>query len=475
MVGLVAVMPTSASAAPNQLTLSTFDQVNPSDSVTEESSISTGDKFDNVTATNGATLVYDEDSAHTTALNDDVRISTGASAGQSYVKWGQPTLDDRAELFSSVQLYFSAIPANSVRVINYANTGAVSGFIQVNGASSSFPGRLLVCDTASHCKRSTVAIATGQWVRVESRLKASLTAGEVEAKLYNNISATTPDATTTVNPAALNDVTGVPFGQTNTNGTTVNSVAFGLNNTLANVSSFWIDNVRTSVGDYPGQFVAAPAGTSEFIYHDFNDGTWGEFNIVKNAQVNCTNPILGACSGSFDASTAQSNAAMTQAYLHTDKRALRVKFKYQYNGTATPTTNQPIITVRNTNVTQAGGGGHFNIWLDAVTGTFRGDLQAPDNFDSGVAFAPNTVYDVEVYVEYRTNFTSLAKVRINGTEVTPTGGITSSTVDSGVPQQQAVAPLVRKFFIGSESVKTEYQTKYDNVDVRGKDSAFTPW
>ncbi len=157
---------------------------------------------------------------------------------------------------------------------------------------------------------------------------------------------------------------------------------------------------------------------------------------------------------------------MTQAVHGAGKRYADVTVKYKYTGTSPITSNQPVLTIRNTNSVLYGGGGHLNIWANAATGTFKGDLQAANAFDSGtssVSFVPGNTYTVRAAVAYMDDRTSRAKVWIDGTLV---GDITSTTDAAGYE-----ADYLRSIVLGSVSSNSQYKAVYDDLDVTTHNSS----
>lgn len=469
-----------ANPVPGNLAISSFDQSNRGEIVTAANSLSFGDPFNSVSKSSGTTMHYVEAPNNTSPLDDAVRITTNSNSNHGYVKWNKTTLGERSELYSSMQLRINSIPENNVRLVVYSylpdssTTSTITGYVMLQGTGTSNPGALRLCDVGStHCTYTSSAVPTDRWVRIDSRLFADQTNGSMTVKLFNNVQDTTATSSVTLSPTAINPWTNKAFGTINTATSEglVSGVGFGVNNDVD--ANIWIDELKVNKDDYPSTANTTPW----YITNDFESG-FSTFNVVNNGAIDTSAPITGTKSAKFNATSVKSNAAMTAANLMPSKRATKVSFKFSYTDAGNPdiAQNIPVLTVRNSNVTSAGGGGHFNMWVEAAAGvnhgTLRGDLQAPNNFSSGYSILPNTTYDFDVYVHYAVDWLSYAKVRINGTEV---ASITSSTVDTAVTTQQSIAPLLRKVIIGSESINPDYEVKYDDFSITTNNMYFTPW
>lgn len=211
---------------------------------TSGATIATGDvgdldAWDAVTIGTAAAAIYD--TAHAMFGLKAAKVSTGATSTNALLSW-IAKLGTQTSHYGRVYLYLTANPASSVNVI-VAPSGAVNNpSVQINTA-----GKLRLLDAAGAQQGiSTNTISLNQWIRIEYHFVHSATVGQIEAKLFNTATSSTPTETLT-SVATLN---------TNVS---ADRVRFGIVNNNANAGPFWLDQIQAGAGAYPGPYVA-PAG-----------------------------------------------------------------------------------------------------------------------------------------------------------------------------------------------------------------------
>jgi hypothetical protein len=429
-------MKAGASGTPEQYlkTVNTFNNSADEATITTSNTFDSGDAFTSINGlVNGAEMKYDD--AHAVGSGKSLRISTGTTAATPYVSWSSAALGTQPQLHESVYVWFDSIPTTTIRLMEFRDSASNrNGNVDIVGGT----GFVRTTGNSGTSATSTTAIATGQWIRIDAKVVANATAGTVEAKLFNTASSSIPTATVTkTGVPTLGDVAGIRLG----------IVTAG----VANAGPFWIDNPRVRVDDYPGAY-SEPAGVVA-INEAFDNSSVGHFNKGGNVAYETATPLEGAASLHLNATTAASWAEMTQANHGTDKRFAYTSFKWRYNGSATPASNQPVVNVRNTSDIAFNGGGHLNIWFDSVTKTFKGDLQSANAFTSAVTVNPGQTYKFEILTSFKDDGTSVAKVRIDGVIV---ADIASTTPGSD---------WFRSVVLGSNVANADYNADYDNVTV----------
>lgn len=158
-----------------------------------------GDAWNTIT---GTAPVFSTDHAKDGTLSGKWVIPSGTKT--SSLRWtgfGSLTTD----VWGRAYLWISAAPTTDFRLIAARNnSGSGSAFIGITTA-----GVLRILNAAqTTVATGTVTIATGQWVRVEWRVRSATTNGQVEVWLFNNPDSTTADdhfSTTTAVLAANTD------------------------------------------------------------------------------------------------------------------------------------------------------------------------------------------------------------------------------------------------------------------------------
>lgn len=120
------------------------------------------------------------------------------------------------------------VPAISTSAMPIMSMLTAAGTTTCRGRFNGTTGRVTFTNGAGTeiaAATGTVAVATGQWVRVEFRVRANATTGEVEWRLFND-----PDSTTATE-------TGGATGQAL--GADINTVRFGFTGTSGPVSTTW--------------------------------------------------------------------------------------------------------------------------------------------------------------------------------------------------------------------------------------------
>lgn len=205
--------------------------------------VSTGDAgsadaWDLVTITSPGTLAYDN--AHTVGAMAAKLVASTASAG-IFASW-IAAFGTQTDHYGRVYLYFTANPTDSAHAMIVE---ALTGATICGGWNVSSTGKLqVVSGTATVVKTSTTSIALNQWIRVEYHFIHSATVGQIELKLFNTASSTTPDETITAT-ASMNTQA------------SADRIRFGLAGASpSGYGTFWMDDIVAAATSYPGPAAA---------------------------------------------------------------------------------------------------------------------------------------------------------------------------------------------------------------------------
>jgi hypothetical protein len=202
-----------------------------------------GDAFQAVTSdTSGPTFSVDH--AHTGLLS--AKIATAVSPAVVFTQWtGLGTIT--ADVWWRGYFWFPSQPAATFKFCRlHTAAGATCGFLALNNASkiiglNAAQGNLTV---------GTVNVTYGQWVRLEMRVRAATSNGQLEWRLFNSPESTSADDTKSDTTAVLgSDVDRMQWGATAS--------------TLPASYTFYYDDLAVSTTDWIGPLVT---GTT----HDAN-------------------------------------------------------------------------------------------------------------------------------------------------------------------------------------------------------------
>jgi hypothetical protein len=150
-----------------------------------------GDAVTSTTIAADGTLTFQTEQAHSPA--NSMRITTVLSAA-TRIQWtGMGSIT--TEVFFRTYLYMPALPGSQFSWFSYRDNAA-GRTIEYQMTSG---GLIRVIDGAPAADivalQGTVAVATGQWVRLEGRVLPSLTVGEADWFLYNTADSQTASET----------------------------------------------------------------------------------------------------------------------------------------------------------------------------------------------------------------------------------------------------------------------------------------
>lgn len=345
-----------------------------------------------------ATLKYSGTHSYGRAAAEMIFSST---PGGCFGEWGGMSM---TEVWGRIYLYHVAFPTGGYEIIRgFDNTAALKWRIGIN-----FSGFIsLRCSTTT---LGAVAIAIGQWIRIEYHVIHSATVGQMEAKLYNYPNITTPsDVITTV--ATLD--------------TGVDTVTFriGAPSIGPASSTVYMDNiVLRDAGGYPG-----PA-TFAFPYKaNFNRGYNG--NVISVADDPSDKPwdSIDNAGGVF---TYDNTHAYNELAVKVDHTAGGASAMFLNWDLPSPTDHygrlymyQPVLQGANTRTWVMGSTGITIAGLDGTTGKF-GSMSN--------AIALNQWIRLEWHVVHHptTGFIEL-KLFNNPDSPTPTEVLTSAPGDTG--------------------------------------------
>ena len=177
------------------------------------------------------------------------KVSTGATSASAFLRWSM-SLPPMTDHYGRVYAYFTAFPAAAIRLIRWQNTGggSLSGFIQL-GTDGKLSGEN-VCRGLGRPRHRNLP---NQWVRIEYRVIHSATVGQMEIKLFNS-----PDSTTATDSATsaanLNTLT------------EADDARFGVTANVANVTAFWLDDIKAGYSSYPGPAQSPGEAASTYTF-----------------------------------------------------------------------------------------------------------------------------------------------------------------------------------------------------------------
>lgn len=201
-----------------------------------------GDAWTDITIGGSAALIYDGAHPHSVPLA--MKPTQPASSAQACAGWsGLGSLT--ADVFFRTILYLTAYPPASntrfFRCFSFALADCCHlAFGSPGGPNSGLVMAMLPAGTTIAAATGAVQIALNQLVRVEWRIKASTTAGEIEWRLYNSADAAIAsfDDTKTV----LNQVLAANLDRAD----------FGAVGPDQSSYSFWMDDISVSTVGWIG-------------------------------------------------------------------------------------------------------------------------------------------------------------------------------------------------------------------------------
>lgn len=210
---------------------------------TDETTVTTGnsggasgDAFDVVTITAGA-LVFDTARAAHGGLSARVDVVSNLAN----VEWrAASTGGDWTQVWGRVYVYFTANPANTIRLVGIFNSAGT----RMADVSVQSGGFLRVSDSAFTSDDSVGTILLNQWTRIEFTVLHSATVGVIEAKIFSADALTPITNGTVTSPATRNTGTGAQrasFGQAISN---------------VQTTTFWMDSIQINSTGYPGPLLS---------------------------------------------------------------------------------------------------------------------------------------------------------------------------------------------------------------------------
>ena len=210
----------------------------------------------------GGAITYD--TAHPAFGTLGAKFVTNGTLSH-YIGWST-AFGTQTNHYGRMYLYLTAAPASAFPIwqVNSAGTTRAAR-IDINVART-----LRILDApASGIQSGSVAISLNQLVRIEWRVIHSTTVGQMELKLFNTHTSTTPSETIT-GPATWNTAaSGV-------------SVTYGAPATGGGFT-YWFDAAASFTSGYPGPFLVVPANTVAPVASgtvtvgqtlSVTDGTW---------------------------------------------------------------------------------------------------------------------------------------------------------------------------------------------------------
>lgn len=306
-------------------------------------------------------------------------------------------------------------------------------------------GRLLRLNdsTSTQMAIGTVAIPTGQWVRIEWRMVASATVGSASAKVWFSADSTGSPDDSISSAASFNTKASFDRYQLGN--------MFSANQTYTRYGDegAWSD-VDAEIGPYvdPVTVTADLEGGSPLAPFDSTSGT----------STSAAAALVGAAGVVLDSRSAASYVRVGPTSTGPGRRWVTLN-AWMRLPSGTLTENAPIIRFRNTDPLTSSGGGNGDIWVDHTDQSVRGDLLPADAFASSASLiAANTWFLVQAVCAFKDDGTSSLKAKINGTQV---GSITST-----VP---TVGEALQHIDIGSPSTADSI-LHVDQIVVRVSDS-----
>jgi hypothetical protein len=191
-----------------------------------------GDAWENISTPAGGTLVYD--TTHAALGAQSMKVATGATSGANFVAW-TTRLGTLTDHYGRFYLWIDGAPASNVIGAAAFSGASLAARIILNTSR-----KVLLQDQAAATQAtSTNAVPIGQWVRIEYHVVHSTTVGQIELKLFNTATSSTPTETLTTS-ASLNTLA------------SADRVRFGMPAGVANQAAFWMDQIQAGATAYPG-------------------------------------------------------------------------------------------------------------------------------------------------------------------------------------------------------------------------------
>jgi hypothetical protein len=184
------------------------------------------------------TLTYSATEKYGTLSCQSIFSATPTGA---YVAWDSVLGTALTSLWGRMYLFHSALPNTAASPLRGFDTGVRAWEIWIDSS-----GFVILRDQGGNVRGTgAVPIATAQWIRLEFHVVSSLTAGVMEAKLFNTADSASPSETITS--------TGSFSTLTRTDLVRVGEV-LGLNASR----TVYMDNILVNDTGYPGLVAAAP-------------------------------------------------------------------------------------------------------------------------------------------------------------------------------------------------------------------------
>jgi hypothetical protein len=197
-----------------------------------------GDAFSNVVIGASATLTFSATQSRNALSMALVEPGTSALTYAEWTGLGSIT----ANIWFRFYLFLVALPNVILLPLRFNTSGAVGdAFLRINTSGT------VQYDNAAQLGEAgtlgTVVCKTGQWIRLEGRVKSSTTVGEAEWRLFNNADSTAYDDT--------KNATGLVLG--------ANADACRIGSTVAagpTSQTFYFDDLALSTVDWIGPSLA---------------------------------------------------------------------------------------------------------------------------------------------------------------------------------------------------------------------------
>lgn len=167
------------------------------------------------------------------------RVAPTTSAQQ--VVWSSASLGTQSELWARVYIWSGGAPSAANGLLRFTVGGS-----QTARLSYESTGVMVFRDAGNAAEiTGTVAITTGQWVRVEVHAIFTPATGTTEIRLYNNADSTTASETLSSGTANL--------------ATNCDTVQIGSFNNVTQ-SAFWLDGLQVNNTGWPGPITRRRSG-----------------------------------------------------------------------------------------------------------------------------------------------------------------------------------------------------------------------
>jgi parallel beta-helix repeat protein len=202
--------------------------------------IATGDAgdataFTTVAIGTNCTVKYDNTHAHSGSLAGKLTQVATASQ-QAYVQWSAAVMGTLTESYGRFYLWVDTVTATNVVLQVFDTTAATAFQIQLVKTAGQNEHKLKILDgPGTVTAAGAVALALGQWVRVEWHAIANATTGSVVVRLYNSPESATPSETITLTAGN----TRANFAQTRHGIVSVNVTWTGWFDDIVAGATFW--------------------------------------------------------------------------------------------------------------------------------------------------------------------------------------------------------------------------------------------